>query len=59
MCYRRPISVREYAQLIGLTYLQLTAMCDEGRVFGAERDPRTNEWRLQAPVRFLRQDDSD
>ena len=59
MCYRQPISVREYAELVGLTYQQLTALCDEGRVFGAERDPETNEWRLHAPIRFLREVECD
>jgi hypothetical protein len=47
------ISLRRFAEQVGLSESYLLRLCRAGRVFGARKHPLTKKWTIYPPARLL------
>jgi len=47
------ISVRTFAERLGLSERLITQYCRKGRIFGARKHPLTKKWWIYPPAKLL------
>jgi len=47
------VSVRAFAERLGLSEKRVTEYCRKGRIFGARKHPLTGKWWIYPPAKLL------
>jgi predicted site-specific integrase-resolvase len=48
-----PLSLRQFAECLGVKETTLLTWCNKGRIFGARKHPLTKKWWIYPPAKIL------